>query len=244
MSEKMVTGHTMKPFDEEMTALNRVVIQAAAKARDQLAQALHALDEEDIDLARQVIVRDKEIDALELQADDAVLRIIARRQPVAKDLRDLLAVSKIITDIERIGDEARQLARLTVTFYDDDARPPNYRLLIDIHKLGHFVDAMLAKAMRAFAEDEAQLAVEVLRLDVELGEEMKSALRRLSTYLLEDARSVGHVVHTTLGLRGVERIGSHAAYIARHIIFLIEGCDVRHEPLEEVEKAIGGNGGS
>ena len=143
MSEKMVAGHTMKPFDEEMTTLNRVVIQAAAKARDQLAQALHALDEEDIDLARQVIVRDKEIDAMELQADDAVFRIIARRQPVANDLRDLLAVSKMITDIERVGDEARQLARLTVTFYDDDARPPNYRLLDDIHKLGHFVDTML-----------------------------------------------------------------------------------------------------
>ena len=241
MSEKIVAGHTLKPFDEELAALNQLVIQAADKARDQLGQALHALDEEDIALARQVIARDKEIDALELQADDEVFHIIARRQPVAKDLRDLLAVSKMITDIERIGDEARQLARFTMTFYDDNTSPPNYRLLDDIQKLGRFVDTMLAKAMRAFAEDDVQLAVEVLRMEMELNEEMKSALRRLSTYLLEDARSVGHLVHVTLGLRGVERIGSHAAYIARHIIFLIKGRDVRHEPLEEVERAIRGD---
>lgn len=236
MSEKMVTGHTLKSFDEEMLELNRLVNEAAIKARDQLAEALHALDEEAIDLARQVIMRDKEIDSMELDADNAVFHIIARHQPVAKDLRQLLAVSKMMTDLEHIGDEARELARLTLTFYDDDASSPNYRLLSDIHKLGRFVDDMLAKAMCAYAEDEVDLALQVLRLNEDLREEMIAALRRLSTYLLEDARSVGHVVHINLGLRGVEKIGSHAAYIARHVIFLITGLDVRHESLEEVKR--------
>ncbi len=241
MSEKLVQGHTMKAFDEEMAELNKLVLVAAAKARDQLAQALHSLEEEDTALARKVVLRDKEIDAMELQADEAVFHIIARRQPVAKDLRDILAVSKMMMDVERIGDEARHLARLTLAFYEGDYSPPNYRLLSDIPKLVQFVDGMLAKAMAAFEQDDAELALEVLRLDAELDDEMKAALRRLSTYLLEDARSVGHVVETTLGLRGVERIGSHAAYIARHLIFLIKGRDVRHERLEDVERAVEGD---
>jgi phosphate transport system protein len=238
MSEKLVTGHTMRAFDEEMSTLNKLVLEAAAKARDQLAQALYSLEEEDAERARKVVLRDKEIDAMELEADDAVFHIIARRQPVAKDLRDLLAVSKIMVDVERIGDEARRLARLTLAFYDGDYSPPNYRLLSDIPKLAQFVDGMVDKAIGAFERDDARLALEVLHLDAELDEEMKDALRRLSTYLLEDARSVGHVVKITLGLRGVERIGSHAAYIARHVIFLVKGRDVRHEKLEDVERVL------
>lgn len=242
MSDKLVSGHTLRDFDKEMSALNRLVLHAGAMARSQLAQALYSLEEEDTELAREVMLRDKEIDALELEVDDKVFHIIARRQPVAKDLRDLLAVSKMMLDQERIGDEARRLAGLTLAFYDGDYSPPSHRLLSDIPKLVRFVDGMLSKAMQAFEEDDPQIALEVLRLDAQLDNEMKAALRRLSTYLLEDARSVGHVVEVTLGLRGVERIGSHAAYIARHVIFLVKGRDVRHENLEQVEREVGSGG--
>ncbi len=238
MTEKMVTGHTIRAFDEELSKLNRLVLDAAEKARDQLSKAVRSFEEEDIDSAHKVIVRDKEIDAMEIQADDTVFHIIARLQPVAKDLRNLLAVSKIMTDIERIGDEARRLARLTLTLYDSDANPPSDGLIRDIPKLVKFVDGMVEKAMRAFADDDARLALEVLRLDVERENEMKAALRRLSTYLLEDARSVGHVVDIAFGLRGIDRIGIHAAYIARHAIFLSEGRDVRHQPVDNVERSL------
>lgn len=242
MSDKLVSGHTMQDFDEEMSALYNLVLQAASKARNQLAQALYSLEEEDTDLARQVVLRDQEIDAIELEVDDKVFHIIARRQPVATDLRAVLAVSKIMLDVERIGDQARRLARLTLTFYDGSFSPPNYRLLSDISKMVKFVDSMLAIAMRAFETDDAQVALEVLRHESQLVNEMKAALRRLSTYLLEDARSVGHVVEITLGLRGVERVGNHAAHIARHIIFLVKGKDIRHEDLETVERSIGSSG--
>jgi len=242
MSEKQVSGHTMRDFDQEMSTLNGLVLDAAAKARDQLAQALNSLEEEDTELAREVVLRDMEIDALELEVDDLVFHIIARRQPVAKDLRDILAVSKMMLDVERIGDEARRLARLTLAFYDGDNSPPSYSQLSDIPRLVKFVDGMLARAMLAFQEDDTRIALEVLRLDARLDDEMKAALRRLSTYLLEDARSVGHVVEITQGLRGVERIGSHAAYIARHVIFLVKSQDVRHENLEQVENVLEVNG--
>ncbi len=241
MSDKRVRGHTLQEFDREMSALNGLVLKAAAKARKNLAQAIQSLEEKDTELARQVVLRDKEIDALELEVDEKVLQIIARRQPVAKDLRDLLAVSKMMSDVERIGDETRRLARLTLAFYSGDCSPPCDQLLRDIPKLARFVDGMLAKAMQAFEDDDARMALEVLRMDVQLDNEMRAALRRLSTYLLEDSRSVGHVVKITLGLRGVDRIGSHAAYIARHVIFLIKGQDVRHENLEEVEREIEGS---
>lgn len=239
MSEQRVTGHTLKDFDKALSEVNALVEQAAGKACGQLDAALRALDEEDVEAARQVIRRDREIDALELELDDAVLHIIARQQPVAGDLRDLLAVNKMMTDIERIGDEARRLAHLTLIFYDEGARPPNSRLLTDVQRLGRFVGGMLEQAMRAFDEDDVAQALEVLHLGETLHDEMKSALRRLSTYLLEDARTVGHIVQITLGLRAVEGIGSHAAYVARHVIFLLEGKDVRHEPVEAVARILG-----
>lgn len=239
MSEKLVTGHTLKDYDQELSELNGLILLAAKKAREQLAEALNCLEEEDTELARDVILRDKEIDDLERAVDEKVFHIIALRQPVAKDLRDLLSVDKVMQDLERIGDEARRLAQTCLVFYDgDDSNPPNYSLLHDIPKLGQFVDRMLASAMQSFEQEDPRVALEVLHLDIQLDSEMKAALRRLSTYLLDDARRVGHVVEITLCLHGVERIGRHAAYIARHVIFLVTGQDVRHEDIQEVERIV------
>ena len=153
---------------------------------------------------------------------------------MARDLREVLAVQKIVSDLERIGDQARRLARLTLLFYEGDNSPPNYRLINDIPKLSNLVAGMLESALTAFDKLDPMLALEVIRADAELDEEMRSALRRLSTYLMEDSRSVGHVVDIAIGLRAVERIGGHTKYIANHTIFLITGKDVRHNSLEEV----------
>ncbi len=240
MNEQLISGHTLEDFDLELNQLNELIFRAVDKARKHLAKAVKSLKKEDIDLAHNVIERDKKINNLELEVDEKVFEIIALRQPVAKDLRILLAVDKMMQEIERIGDEASNLARLTLVLYDgDNNNPPNHNLLSDIPKLVKFVDGMLATAIQAFKEDDARIALEVLHQKGELENEMKAALRRLSTYLLDDARRVGQFVEISLSLRGVDRIGRRAAYIARHVIFLITGNDVRHEDLKEVERVVG-----
>lgn len=235
---EMTSGHIVKSYDKDLEALYQSVIEAGHKVEEQIVRAVQSLEDEDLDAANQVILQDQEIDEIELKVDDQIVHIIAKRQPMAKDLREILAVSKIMSDLERIGDQARRIARLTLHFYEDDSTPPAYALVSDIPRLALRVIEMVRQAVDAFTRLDSLLAVELIRMDTQLDEEMKSALRRLSTYLMEDARSVGHVVDVTLGLRAIERIGSHAAYVARHTIFLVKGKDVRHESLDQVTRDV------
>lgn len=236
---EMTDGHTVTSYNDELDQLNRYVMDMAGLVRRQIADSIRTLEEEDVEGAKEVVVRDQEVDAIELKADDHIVHIIAKRQPVARDLREIMAAGKIISDLERIGDQARRIARLTLYFYEKDNSAPNYRLLSDIPKLAHLVDGMLELAISAFDRLDTGSALDVIRKEAELAEEMVAAQRRLSTYLMEDSRSIGHVVDITLGLRALERIGGHAKYVARHTIYLIKGKDVRHEPLERVIADVG-----
>lgn len=236
--EEITSGHTIKSYDRELRMLHQTVVDAGRQVEMQIVQAVKSLEDEDLDSANEVVLQDKDIDSIELQVDDQIIHIIARRQPMAKDLREIIAVGKIMSDLERIGDQARRIARLTLHFYDSDNSPPGYALVADIPRLALQVVEMVHKAVDAFADLDSRLAFEVIRMNSRLDEEMKAALRRLSTYLMEDARSVGHVVDITLGLRALERIGSHAAYVARHTIFLVKGKDVRHEDPETVQREL------
>lgn len=237
---EMTEGHTVHSYNDELEHLHQAVIEAGNLAVEQIIAAIKSLEDEDPEAAGYVIQRDREIDALELALDEQIVRVVARRQPMARDLREILAVGKIMSDLERIGDQARRLARLTLHFYDGDSDHPANGLLNDIPKLAAVVQQMVCEAVEAFGDLDQRKALRVIEQDNALDDEVKAALRRLSTYLLEDARSVGHVVDITLGLRAIERIGSHAAYIARHTIFLIKGKDVRHESVDEVARDVAG----
>lgn len=234
----LTSGHIVKRFDGELGHLHHLVLEAGAMVRNQLQLAVKTLEEEDPKAAREVISRDREINALDVQADEEMIGILARRQPVAKDLREVITISKAMCDLERVGDEARKIARLTVHLYDNDGSPPNSQILRDIHTMAAFVDRMLEKSLKSFNDLDLQIALEVLRMDAELDNEFKSCLRRLSTFLMEDSRSVGHVIDVVLAIRALERIGGHAKNIAGHVVFLVKGKDVRHESLEAVEREI------
>lgn len=235
---KITEGHTVKSYNDEMNQLHQHVIQIGGLVRDQLARAVASLREEDADTAREVIERDQLVNDLDVEVDDEIIHIIAKRQPVAKDLREIITVGKIVTDLERVGDEARKIAMLCVHFYDHNTTSPSDVIVRDIIKLAEFVDTMLDKAMRAFDELNLDLALEVIRNDIDLDTEFKCCLRRLSTFIMEDSRVVGHVVETVLGLRALERIGGHAKNIGGYVIYLVKGTDVRHEDLETVAAEI------
>ncbi len=227
-------GHTVHSFDKELEELHTLVGAMARLVDRQIERAVKSLEDEEPGDARAMINDDREINKLDVQIDDEIIRLIAKRQPVAKDLREILTVGKIVTDLERIGDQARRIARLTIHFYDHDLPPPNYHLLQDIFRMSAFARDMLERTMRAFETLSLDQSIDVIRLDATLEDDYKSALRRISTFVLEDARNVGHMIDVALALRAVERMGGHAKNIAGYVIFLATGRDVRHESLESI----------
>ncbi len=236
---EMTEGHIVSGYNDELNHLHQTVLQMRDLVRLQLKNALKSLQDEDVTAARAVIKHDQKINALDIQADDAIIQLIAKRQPMAKDLREILTVGKIVSDLERMGDQARWVARLTIRFYEGESLPPHQQLLTDISKMGCYVDTMIDATIIAFDQLNLQRAIEVIQKDQALENEFKSALRRLSTYLLEDARNVGHIADVVLALRALERIGGHAKNIAGHVLFLIHGKDMRHASLEMISAELG-----
>jgi phosphate transport system protein len=234
----MTEGHTVQRYNFEMNHLHGLVLQIAELVRKQLVDAALSLEKEDLELAKSVIEKDAEVNDLDIQASDEIVNLIAKRQPVARDLREILTVGSIVTDLERVGDEARKIAKLTLRFYTDKQNAPNVQIVHDLMKMVDLVDNMLEKSIQSFDGPDMNLAVEVIKTDLELEDDFKAALRNLSTFIMEDPRSVGHVVETVLGLRAMERMGGHAKNIAGYVLFLVKGVDVRHESLEVVAEEV------
>jgi len=236
--KEIISGHTVKAYNEELGKINRLVLELGELGLDQLRRAVQTLKDEDTKAAGQVIDRDQKMNELDIQADEEIIRLIAKRQPVAKDLRDVLTVQKTVSDLERVGDEARKIANLTIHFFDQGKTPPGNEILRDIYTMAEFADRMLVVSLEAFSELSLSKALEVIKSDERLYEEFRSALRRLSTFIMEDSRSVGHVVDIVLALRALERIGGHAKNIGGYVIFLVTGKDVRHEDLNIIAAEI------
>lgn len=228
----------MQRYNFEMNHLHSLVLKIADLVRNQLINAALSLEKEDLELARAVIEKDAEVNDLDIQASDEIVHLIAKRQPVARDLREILTVGNIVTDLERVGDEARKIAKLTLHFYTDKQSAPNVQIIHDLMKMVDVVHDMLKKSIQAFDGQDLGLALEVIKTDLELEDDFKAALRNLSTFIMEDSSSVGHVVETVLGLRAMERMGGHAKNIAGYVLFLVKGVDVRHESLEVVAEEV------
>lgn len=236
--KKMISGHTVQAYNEELKAINNLVLELGELGLDQLRRALQTLRDEDTKAAGMVIDRDRKLNDIDIRADEAIILLIAKRQPVAKDLRDVLTVQKTIADLERVGDEARKIANLTVHLFDSGKTPPNKEILRDIYNMAEIADQMLSLSLEAFSELDLHKALDVIKKDAQLYDEFRDALRRLSTFVMEDSRSVGHSVDIVLALRALERIGGHAKNIGGYVIFLVTGKDVRHEDLNIIAAEI------
>ena len=231
-------GHTVKRFDGEMSHINQLVLEMGRLVLDQIQRALKALREEDLAGALDVIDRDKQVNQLDVRIDDEVLKLLAKRQPMASDLRDVITVAKTVTDLERAGDEIRKIGLLVERLYENGNPSPNRNLLRDIDSMAKYAASMLRQSLESFDEVDVGKALHVIRLDHEIEEQFQDALRRLTTYVMEDSRNVGHTVEVVLGLRAIERIGGHAKNIAGYVIYFSTGRDVRHEDLETIETQV------
>ncbi|WP_025770283.1 phosphate signaling complex protein PhoU [Thioalkalivibrio sp. HK1] len=227
--------HTFKRFDQELAALNGTVMRMGGMVEDQIAKAMISLRDADIEGARSIVARDHVVNFLDVQADEQIMNLLALRQPMGKDLRMILSLGKTVTDLERIGDEAERIARMAIDIHSTSSAPPSPRLLKDAYRMSNLATRMLHDVLDALARLDVDKAIEVACCDAELDSEFQSALRRLSTYIMEDSRNVGHAINATFIIKSLERIGDHSKNIAEYVIFLAKGKDVRHVSPESID---------
>jgi phosphate transport system protein len=232
----MNTEHTSKQFDAELEDLRARVLKMGGLVEEQIKLSLDALMAGDLELCEMVEKNDHKVNAMEVEIDEEVSTIIARRQPAASDLRMLLTVVKTITDLERIGDEADKIARMTKLIYSSDRLrlPPT----ADIGHMSKMTVEMLRNALDAFARLDLATSAEVVRQDRAVDEEFRSILRQLITFMMEDPRTISFAIETLFVAKAIERIGDHAKNISEYVIYMVKGKDVRHVTLEEIEREI------
>ncbi|MCB1698345.1 MAG: phosphate signaling complex protein PhoU [Pseudomonadales bacterium] len=223
--------HISGQFNAELETLRNFMLQMGGKVEQQLASAIEALVAMDSGQAELIINRDHEVNQMEMSIDDQCASILARRQPAASDLRLVVAIIKVNTDLERIGDEAAKVARQAMRLSEAGNSPSNF---IEIRHIGTYVADMLRRSLDAFARLDVAAAVEVVKNDSFVDREYGSALRSLMTFMMEDPRAIGSIINEMWALRSLERIGDHATNIAEHVIYLVRGMDVRHGRLAEL----------
>jgi phosphate transport system regulatory protein PhoU len=181
------------------------------------------------DLAKKVLDREPTVDSMEDRIDNSIVDLMTKRGPVSRDLRITIAFSKIVVDLERIGDEAAKIALIVESLSDENQPKPAKNQMRDISNMGKLALGMLDTAMRSLSELDAELAETLLNTDQDLDMEFQSSLRHLTTFVLEDARNLGHTINITLMLKSLERLGAHAGNIAEYVIYLVYGINVRDE---------------
>jgi phosphate transport system protein len=229
------THHISQQYNIELEAIRTHLSEMGGMAQRQVNDAIQALIDADVERAEQVVRADLKVNSMEMAIDEECIRILARRQPAASDLRLVIAVTKAITDLERIGDEATKIARQAIALNKDGLAPRGY---IEVRHIGGNVARMLQDALDAFARLDMDLALTVVQTDKQVDMEYSTAMRELVTFMIEDPRSITRVLNIMWSLRALERIGDHARNLAQYVIYLVNGEDVRHSNLEEIAENV------
>jgi phosphate transport system protein len=227
-------AHTSKHFDAELETIRSQVLEMGGIVEYQIRYAVEALRSGDAALVTRVIRDEARVNQLEREIDEACTQVIARRAPAANDLRFLMMVYKTLTDLERIGDEAKKIALVARSLRL--AERSNHDLP-QIQRVAALVIDMLRRALDGLARLDAQAVPDVVRLDDEVDEQFKGILRQLLTYMIEDPRTISRSIDVIFVAKSLERVGDHAKNICEYVIYMIKGKDVRHVTIEEIEAA-------
>ena len=234
----MSDRHLSSQFDNELSGISTRVLEMGGLVESQVAQAVHALATFNGEVASAVLKVEERVNAMEMEIDRDLSSIIARRQPTARDLRLLIAVSKTIANLERIGDEAARIAR-TVERLLGAGMSTRLRLPVgDLSFECELATRQLRKALDAFARLDVEAAVDVLRHDDQIDREFEGLMRKLITYMMEDPRTISSSIDLVFVAKAIERVGDHAKNLAEQIIYIVKGTDVRHNPVEAVESLV------
>jgi phosphate transport system protein len=234
MSEK----HLSSQFDVELSGISTRVLEMGGLVEQQVANAIDALTHFNGETASQVLIQEERVNQLEMDIDADLSTIIARRQPTARDLRLLIAISKTIGNLERVGDEAARVAR-TVQRLINTGVSSRLRLPVnDVSFEASLATASLRRALDAFARLDTQTALEVIKSDNEIDAEFDGLMRKLITYMMEDPRTISASIDLVFVAKAIERVGDHAKNLAEQVIYIVKGTDVRHNTPEAVESII------
>jgi phosphate transport system protein len=217
-----MSDHIAKAYDQDITALKTQLAEMGGLAEEQLANAIQALVKRDITLADQVIRNDQQLDELERSIEEKAILTIAKRQPMAKDLREIMVAIRVSSDIERIGDLAKNTAKRTHAI--SEALPR--KLLTGLSRMGAMAQGQLNQVLDAYAQRDDEKGLAVWRSDEDLDSLYNSIFRELLTYMMEDPRNISLCTHLLFGAKNLERIGDHTTNIAENIHYLIHGKNI------------------
>jgi len=220
------SDHASKQYDLDLDSIRSRVLQMGGLVESQIRRALEALATGDRALADDVIAGDHKVNAMEVALDGDCSQVIVRRQPAANDLRMILAITKTVTDLERMGDEAQKVARMAKSIHERGGAP--LPPAVGVRHASEQALAMLRRALDAFARLDTTAAEAVIRDDARIDAEFRSILRQLITYMMEDPRTISTALEIVWIAKAVERIGDHAKNMAEYVIYIVKGTDVRH----------------
>jgi phosphate transport system protein len=232
----MTEKHLSSQFDSELNTVSSRVMELGGMVEAQIHQAVYALQEFDAEAADRVTETEVRVNAMEIEIDRELSSIIARRQPTARDLRLLIAISKTTANLERVGDEANKIARMVKSIIESGsarALPSS-----DLRIAADMASGLLRKALDAFARLDTAAALSILKDDDLIDKEFDGFVRKLVTYMMEDPRTISASLDLLFLAKAIERIGDHAKNIAEFIIYIVKGADVRHTSMQEIESAL------
>lgn len=232
-----MSEHLSKQFDSELDAIRAHITRMGGMVEEQVRGALSAFANSDREQIEIIIARDKGVDDMEIAIDDACTRIVARRQPAAIDLRMVMAVSKAVTDLERIGDEAKKIAK-TMRKIIERGDGGSLAQVLEVRHMGEQAAAMLHEVLDAFVRLDYEAAAHIVRRDKEVDQHFRAIVRQLITYMMEDPRTITTALDIVFIAKSVERIGDHCKNLAEDVIYVAKGRDVRHIGLEGLEREI------
>lgn len=231
--------HIVKSFDEELAKLKDIIARMAGLAEAQIVAAVRALTERDSDIAARVVADDAQIDALEFQANEQVVRLLALRTPLADDLRVSITGLKLSAELERVADNAASCAKRIIVLN----HLPTVAPVRGVGRMGWMAIEMLKEVIDAYLSQDAERALAVWRRDQELDQIHSSLFRELLTYMLEDPRNITPCTHLMFLAKNLERIGDHATNIAEMAYFLVSGKRLTEErPKGDISSSMGANG--
>ncbi|SFP29255.1 phosphate signaling complex protein PhoU [Variovorax sp. 770b2] len=232
MSEK----HLSSQFDSELNGVSSRVMELGGMVESQIHTAVYALLQFDAEAADRVMETEHRVNAMEIDIDRELSSIIARRQPTARDLRLLIAISKTTANLERVGDEANKIARMVKSIIESGSarQLPTTELRI----AADLASGLLRTALDAFARLDTAAALSILKDDDLIDREFDGFVRKLVTYMMEDPRTISASLDLLFLAKAIERIGDHAKNIAEFIIYIVKGADVRHTSMQEIESAL------
>jgi phosphate transport system protein len=226
-------AHSSSDFDADLLTIRSKVLEAGGIVEHQIRYAIEALRSGDTALVSRVIADEERVNRLEREIDEACTHVIARRAPAANDLRFVLMIYKTITDLERIGDEAKKIVLVAKNVRLNERIRPGFP---ELKVIAAVVIDMLRRSLDGLARFEAEDAPEIARLDREVDDDFKSVFRKLLTYMIEDPRTISPALDLVFVAKALERIGDHAKNISEYVVYMIKGRDVRHLPIEELEQ--------